>query len=133
MRYENILLHYLSLTNKNIYLILLKVCKIKLRYTRNLAVEKILENLPISCRFSIHGCNEQSISKERVEHEKVCLYREVQCPYLECKKKFTIPKLVDHIPEHTIVAKSVQSISKLILTVKEANFSMQDQVSLAFK
>jgi hypothetical protein len=40
---------------------------------------------------------------------------------------------VDHIPEHTIVAKSVQSISKLILTVKEANFSMQDQVSLAFK
>lgn len=109
------------------------VCKIRLRYTRNLAVEKILENLPVPCKFERYGCLRELVKVERVKHEKICELREVRCPYLECRNFFSVARLVQHLPEHSIATKTFKGASNLCLTVEEDSFGHQDLPNLYWK
>ena len=67
--------------------------------------EKILEELPLKCSFAEYGCNVVLARLERLNHEKVCQFREVSCPEVNCGD--FLPKLgfLDHLKEHSIVWK----------------------------
>ena len=62
---------------------------------RSLISEKILNFLPIPCKFREHGCYEESAKEEIESHEKECEFRLVQCPDLICHQRIVFSNLID--------------------------------------
>jgi len=73
------------------------LCQDILSDTRNLAVERILDAIPLNCKFNSNGCKEEFFKTMLMEHEKKCRYRVIQCPNLACKKTITSTNLANHI------------------------------------
>jgi len=73
------------------------LCQVKLSDSRNLAVERILDAIPLNCKFNSNGCKEEFLKNLLLEHEKKCPHRVIQCPDLACKKTITSTNLVNHI------------------------------------
>ena len=75
------------------------VCRIKLRDTRNLTAEKILEKCPRPCTFNNYGCetilNEQPLKV----HEERCMFKPVQCPVTVCDSLVPINEILKHIDD----------------------------------
>lgn len=55
---------------------------------RNIAIEKILESLEVSCKHAAHGCQEVlKFTKQRDHEEHLCKYRSYLCPIPHCQHK----------------------------------------------
>ena len=70
-------------------------------------ISSIVENLPMYCKNFQHGSRE--ILSESMEdgHEKNCVFRTINCPFLLCQTKIVFCQLLDHLKsDHTGKAKS---------------------------
>jgi E3 ubiquitin-protein ligase SIAH1 len=72
-------------------------CQIPMDNIRSLVSEKVLEQLPTSCKYADHGCQVEMMRDVLVEHEKHCQNRTVNCVVLDCKQKVTLSSLLSHL------------------------------------
>ncbi|XP_066216254.1 E3 ubiquitin-protein ligase SIAH1B-like [Saccopteryx leptura] len=56
------------------------VCKIKMGSIRNLAVEKLSNNLVFPCSYTPSDCRTLALPQEKENHEKMCDFRPCVCP-----------------------------------------------------
>ena len=49
-----------------------------------------------NCVHLKNGCQEELEAKSLRDHEKICLFRDVRCPKIECKAKFAFNGIMDH-------------------------------------
>jgi len=73
------------------------VCRIPLGNTRSLIYEKMLEQLPHSCKFEEHGCQTQDTNQAIKVHERDCQHRLVNCIWLRCKTQVPMSQFLKHI------------------------------------
>ena len=73
------------------------LCRVILRSTRVLAVERVLAKCPRPCEFDIFGCDIKLTANEFESHERYCDYRPCRCPQFWCKKLIPIIELIAHI------------------------------------
>lgn len=59
-------------------------CSEPIGVIRNLAIEKIIESLQVSCEHVAHGCNEMLKLNTRQLHESRCKYIPLKCPITTC-------------------------------------------------
>ena len=72
-------------------------CQIPMDNIRSLVSEKVLEQLPTSCKYVDHGCQVEMMRDVLVEHEKNCQNRIVNCVQLSCQQKVPLSSLLNHI------------------------------------
>jgi hypothetical protein len=72
-------------------------CRIPMDNIRSLVSEKVLEQLPTSCKYADHGCQVERMREVLVEHEKHCQNRLVNCVDLECQQKVPLSSLLSHL------------------------------------
>jgi hypothetical protein len=72
-------------------------CQIPLDNIRSLVSEKVLEQLPTSCKYADHGCLVERMRDVLVEHEKHCQNRTVNCVGLACQQKVPLSSLLSHL------------------------------------
>jgi E3 ubiquitin-protein ligase SIAH1 len=66
---------------------------------RNLAMEKIANNMYFPCKFATSGCTQQFVHTEKVEHEEICEYRPYSCPCpgASCKWQGNLQDVMAHL------------------------------------
>jgi hypothetical protein len=67
---------------------------------RSLVSEKVLEQLPTSCKYADHGCEVEMMRDVLVEHEKHCQNRLVNCVSLVCQQKVPLSSLLSHFDSY---------------------------------
>jgi hypothetical protein len=72
-------------------------CQIPLDNIRSLVSEKVLEQLPTSCKYADNGCPVEMMRDVLVEHEKHCQNRIVNCVALPCHRKVPLSSLLSHL------------------------------------
>jgi hypothetical protein len=72
-------------------------CQIPMDNIRSLVSEKVLEQLPTSCKYVDHGCQVEMMRDVLVEHEKNCQNRIVNCVALACQQKVPLSSLLSHL------------------------------------
>ena len=76
-------------------------CGSKVGKVPSSAIAKFIENLPWMCQNYKTGCREGKMNVEDLEyHQEKCIYREVFCPFIECKKenkKILFKDVNDHL------------------------------------
>jgi hypothetical protein len=50
-------------------------------------VANALQMFPIKCKFTVNGCQVFIILKELEVHEVDCVYRNINCPFVDCKSQ----------------------------------------------
>jgi len=90
------------------------VCRIPLGNTRSLIYEKMLEQLPHSCKFEEHGCQTQDTSQTLEAHERDCQHRLVNCFWLRCKTQVPMSQLLKHENNHDLQKLTELKLSKNI-------------------
>ncbi len=63
-------------------------CREPLGKYRCRIAEELMDFEP--CSFFKHGCSARFVTKYGKDHEKECQFREVGCPFQDCKKKSSI-------------------------------------------
>ena len=73
-------------------------CKVPIRYDRCLISEKLIESLPVPCKFEVFGCNVETKREKLNDHETKCLLRTIQCPVFnsECNSNVQVSMIFDH-------------------------------------
>jgi len=66
----------------------------------NTLANSILDLIPHSCRFKIHGCQHEDLPTNMKAHEQNCKHREVKCPYYLCKEEIPMSGLSSHYDMH---------------------------------
>jgi hypothetical protein len=62
-------------------------CKAEVKPALSSLVANLLEVFPIKCKFTHNGCQVIIKLKELEVHEVECVYRNINCPFLDCKNK----------------------------------------------
>ena len=62
----------------------------------NTIVNKMIEEIAHSCKYSKFGCEVKARLVELVDHESRCPERTIKCPYLKCNEEVQIKKYRDH-------------------------------------
>ena len=73
------------------------VCDVKLGSTRCLVVEKVLAKCRRPCEFNNYGCDIQLANPSREAHLKLCIYKPLQCPSLNCTEFVPILQILEHM------------------------------------
>ncbi|XP_008811968.2 putative E3 ubiquitin-protein ligase SINA-like 9 isoform X1 [Phoenix dactylifera] len=60
------------------------LCSCEISFSRNLALEKIIESIKISCRHAKYGCRRTINYTQRDHHEETCIYAPCYCPVSDC-------------------------------------------------
>lgn len=79
-------------------------CSKPIGNNRNIAVEKIIESLLVSCKYAHQGCGDMQKYTKRKEHEDLCRFRPCQCPVSGCLHESPKHTLARHIAEKHNVA-----------------------------
>jgi len=78
-------------------------CKVAMNannHCLNTLANSILDLIPHSCRFKIHGCQHEDLPTNMKAHEQNCKHREVKCPYYLCKEQIPMSGLSSHYDVH---------------------------------
>ena len=76
--------------------------------------------LPPSCKFTDFGCRVAVDKETKSEHQEKCRYRDVQCPYMQCRNRVAFCKLFAHIRRsHDVRVKKFKRSLKFVWTVKQ--------------
>ncbi|KAI3942558.1 hypothetical protein MKW92_051231 [Papaver armeniacum] len=59
-------------------------CSWPIGYNRCRAIEKVIESIKISCKYSRYGCKETFSYKQKISHEEKCIYEPCTCPITDC-------------------------------------------------
>jgi hypothetical protein len=62
-------------------------CKAEFKPALSSLVANLLEVFPTKCKFTHNGCQVIIKLKELEVHEVECVYRNINCPFLDCKNK----------------------------------------------
>ena len=62
----------------------------------NMLANRMIEEIPHSCKFEEFGCEVRQPLVELVNHEANCPQRTIKCPYLNCNQVVRIRKYYDH-------------------------------------
>ena len=54
----------------------------------------VIEGIEHDCEWE--GCGERHSLEKLGEHMAKCLHRQVECPYLECRKRLPVSRLLEH-------------------------------------
>lgn len=73
-------------------------CKSHFTGFKNTSLDQILEVIPVPCKFSLHGCQEQFLVSEIMQHESICYHREESCYF--CHKSMAYNTLNKHFDDH---------------------------------
>ena len=57
-------------------------------------VSKLIENLPLYCKFLNNGCSEVMLLDEMIEHESECIFRDIKC--FRCEKTIMFKDFDEH-------------------------------------
>ena len=76
-------------------------CKEQLSGIRSLLAEKLLEKIPVGCKFKKHGCGVILPRVDLQTHGKECKYREVVCPEF-CKEMVCLDQLAEHYEKYHV-------------------------------
>ncbi len=101
-------------------------CRVDLRpKSKNLALARLVEALPKSCKFAKHGCNvAEAVAKKKIDHEKQCPYRTVTCPYqFFCKQEVTFKDVNIHVQGHNPEISSNESKKRVVKKLEENYFN----------
>lgn len=95
-------------------------CSKPIGNNRNIAVEKIIESLLVSCKYAHMGCNEMQKYARRKEHEERCGYRPCHCPVSGCLYESPKHALALHIVEkhHVEIVQRDPSSRSVSFTMK---------------
>ena len=52
---------------------------------------------PMSCDYNHRGCKEKVVRSKKADHTLHCDYRQVDCPFEDCKEQVTQQQLMKHI------------------------------------
>ena len=52
---------------------------------------------PMSCDYNHRGCKEKVVRSKKADHTLHCDYRQVDCPFEDCKEQVTQRQLMKHI------------------------------------
>jgi len=74
-------------------------CRGQYRGQRLYFAERLLEKIPVPCKYSDEGCQVELLLSDITTHEGSCPYGEVECPNLEygCKTREVRRKMGDHV------------------------------------
>ena len=72
-----------------------------------------------NCLYLNNGCEKELEAKSLEAHERICLFRDVTCPKLDCKAKFAFNEILDHY-------QSVHSDAKTLSNVLEFKGNLGD-------
>ena len=61
--------------------------------------QTLVDELPQRCQFFKHSCTEILMKNDLNDHELDCLFREVNCAFLNCQAKIGIASFFDHLNE----------------------------------
>lgn len=87
-------------------------CKRPTGSIRCLALEKLIESLKVKCKFAAVGCSEMVRFSEKGDHERICSFAPLSCPFPECSNfhakyellqehvKSAHPENWDVLPDH---------------------------------
>lgn len=67
---------------------------------RNLALEKMAANVSLPCNYSDDGCTTLPLYNEKMDHEKICDFRPVLCPFpldYRCQWQGAYSLVVEHL------------------------------------
>ncbi|XP_072985374.1 putative E3 ubiquitin-protein ligase SINA-like 9 [Typha latifolia] len=79
------------------------LCSCEVKSSRNIALEKIVESIKVSCSYAKWGCLKTISYAERHAHEEACIYSSSTCPCPNCTYKgFTGWWLNHFIREHNM-------------------------------
>ena len=72
-------------------------------------VEKILDKLQWHhCGHFKHGCRDVVEAKNLDEHEKTCIFRQINCPDRGCKKQVLFKDIIEHVNnDHKLWARNL--------------------------
>ena len=62
-------------------------CRVRLGSSRNLALEKMAQDLQMPCKYAERGCKHKLKYGDAAAHEASCDYRDMCCPSSGCKWK----------------------------------------------
>ena len=88
-------------------------------------IEKILDKLQWHhCSHFKHGCRDVIQAKNLDEHEKTCIFREINCPDSSCKEKVLFKDINEHVSnDHKLWALNLpRKIDRKTFNVMYAGF-----------
>ena len=96
------------------------LCRAGHKYKSNDAFTKFVSLFKLyNCLYLKNGCQEEFEAKSLEAHERICLFRDVTCPKLDCKAKFAFNEILDHY-------QSVHSDAKTLSNVLEFKGNLGD-------
>jgi len=69
-------------------------CRIRMMGATSLLAVAVIEGIEHDCEWE--GCGERHSLEKLGEHMAKCLHRQVECPYLECRKRLPVSRLLEH-------------------------------------
>ena len=66
----------------------------------NPALKLILKDLPVYCQHYNDGCRQvflQTQAESLDDHQKGCIFRQVNCPVVDCKEKVLFKNVIEHL------------------------------------
>jgi hypothetical protein len=64
-----------------------KACKVQFKPELSPFVANVLKEFPTKCKFTQNGCEVFIMLKDLEVHEVDCVYRNINCPFLDCNAK----------------------------------------------
>lgn len=77
------------------------LCFDEIGFSRNLALEKVIESIKISCRHAKYGCKRTISYAQRDIHEEICIYAPCCCPVSDCAFIGSTVMLSAHLSKHS--------------------------------
>ena len=89
-------------------------CQEPMGTSRSLLAEKLLEKVPVKCKFAENGCGKRMMSTVLRGHETTCAHRDIQC--YGCLEKHPMSAIGEHIKtSHKILREVKDKKAKLVL------------------
>ena len=106
----------------------------------NTLANRMIEEIPHSCKFEEFGCEIRQRLVELVNHEAKCPERTIKCPYLKCNQVVQIRKYYEHALAHNCAPRNNllfptrgNSICSSRMTTRRTVQSFLDSTDLSWK
>lgn len=105
-------------------------CRSYVGNNRNIAIEKVLQSIAVTCKNSEYGCEEKTSLDKIHDHEKKCEHVPCSCPLANCNFLGSSTKLYQHFTaEHSksVVQFQYDKYFKVSLKAKEKFLGLQEE------
>jgi hypothetical protein len=93
-------------------------CQVEWKPVLSPFLANVLKELPTKCKFTHNGCQVFIMMKELEVHEVDCVYRNIKCPFRNCKEEnVSFIGLDDHLANHEDLKNICKSRSHDFITL----------------